>query len=81
MRFLADGERCVCELAAMVGADISTVSKHLSLLKQSGIVSDRKEGLQVFYRLRFRCVMKFLECVETVQQERQRETAADVSIN
>lgn len=73
---LSRGERCVCELTAMVGADISTVSKHLSVLKQAGIVSDRKEGLQVFYRLRFKCVLKFLDCVETMQGEQRREMAA-----
>ena len=31
-------ERCVCELAEMVGSDMSTVSKHLALLRQAGIV-------------------------------------------
>ncbi|MCL5271670.1 MAG: metalloregulator ArsR/SmtB family transcription factor, partial [bacterium] len=33
---LSKGERCVCELTEMVGADVSTVSKHLSVLKNAG---------------------------------------------
>ena len=33
-------ERCVCELTEMIGADISTVSKHLSVLRNAGIVRD-----------------------------------------
>ena len=41
---LSKGERCVCELTDMIGADISTVSKHLSVLKQAGIVQDEKRG-------------------------------------
>ena len=41
---LSKGERCVCELTAMVGADISTVSKHLTVLKSVGIVDDDKRG-------------------------------------
>ncbi len=65
---LSRGERCVCELTALVGADISTVSKHLSLLKKVGIVADRKDGLMVYYRLKIPCIMKFFECVEAVQQ-------------
>ena len=65
---LSRGERCVCELTAMVGADISTVSKHLSLLKKAGIVADRKEGLQVYYRLKTPCILRFFECVESVQE-------------
>jgi DNA-binding transcriptional ArsR family regulator len=65
---LARGERCVCELTAMVGADISTVSRHLSLLKGAGIVSDQKRGAQVFYRLRVPCALKFFDCVEAVMR-------------
>ena len=64
---LARGERCVCELQEMIDADFSTVSKHLSLLKSSGVVSDRKEGLKVFYRLRMPCITKFFDCIEEVE--------------
>lgn len=44
---LAKGEKCVCELRDLIGSDISTVSKHLSLMKEAGIVTDRKVGQQV----------------------------------
>ena len=54
---LSQGERCVCELREGVGADLSTVSKHLSVLKNAGIVEDDKRGLQVFYRLRVPCIL------------------------
>ena len=68
--FLVDelfkGERCVCELTEMVGADISTVSKHLSILKNAGIVKDEKRGQQVFYRLLCPCVLEFFGCVEEI---------------
>ncbi len=60
------GERCVCELTAMVGADISTVSKHLSLLKAAGIVQDDKRGNMVFYRVATPCITAFFDCVESV---------------
>jgi ArsR family transcriptional regulator len=60
------GERCVCELTEMVGADISTVSKHLSLLKNAGIVLDEKRGNQVYYRLRVPCILDFFRCIESV---------------
>jgi len=63
---LARQERCVCELTEMVGADTSTVSKHLSVLREAGIVSDEKRGLQVWYRLRVPCVLNFFGCVESV---------------
>jgi DNA-binding transcriptional ArsR family regulator len=60
------GERCVCELTEMVGVDMSTVSRHLAILKGVGIVEDDKRGAQVYYRLRVRCVLNFFECVESV---------------
>jgi ArsR family transcriptional regulator len=66
---LSERERCVCELAELVGSDISTVSKHLSILKNAGIVDDEKRGAMVFYRLRTRCVLRFLDCVEAMSRE------------
>lgn len=70
---LSRGERCVCELTEMIGADISTVSKHLAVLKNAGIVQDEKRGSQVWYKLRFPCVMSFLECVESVMRSAAEE--------
>ncbi len=59
-------EKCVCELQALIGADMSTVSKHLSLLRDAGIVLSDKRGLQVFYRLRVPCLLSFFSCVDAV---------------
>lgn len=65
---LAQRERPVAELAEMVGADMSTVSKHLSLLKGVGLLADRKAGNQVFYRLAAPCALDFFSCLESVLQ-------------
>ena len=64
--FVKDGEKCVCELQAEIGADISTVSKHLAVMKRAGLVADEKRGLQVYYTLLSPCVLNFFECVESV---------------
>ncbi|NWG12923.1 MAG: helix-turn-helix transcriptional regulator [Acidobacteria bacterium] len=61
---LAGGERCVCELTEMVGSDISTVSKHLSILKSEGIVRDEKRGAQVFYSITDFRVLRFVRQIE-----------------
>ncbi len=66
---LSDGEQCVCCLTALIGSDMSTVSKHLALLKNAGIIQDEKRGNQVFYRLKTPCVLNFLKCVERVIEE------------
>ena len=66
---LADGERCVQDLTELVGADQSTVSKHLAVLRQAGLVADRKEGNMSFYSLKVRCLRGFWSCVESVIKE------------
>jgi len=73
---LADGERCVCEFADAVDADFSTISKHLAVLKQAGIVEDDKRGKQVYYRLKVPCVLKFMSCVEAVIESQAKAQAA-----
>lgn len=71
---LIDGERCVCELTDLVGADISTVSKHLSVMKTAGWVEVEKRGLNRFYRLRCPCLMEFFRCVDLITQTRTRSS-------
>lgn len=63
------GEVCVCDLVELVGSDQSTVSKHLSVLKQAGLVEDRKDGQKSFYRLTCPCILDFFACTEQVLRE------------
>lgn len=76
---LAEGERCVCEFVEVINADFSTISKHLTVLKQAGIVEDEKRGKQVFYRLKVPCVLKFMDCVDAVLSAQAKEQAALLS--
>ncbi len=69
---LGAGEQCVCELQELVGSDMSTVSKHLSILKNAGLVETDKRGKQVYYSLRLTCAVGFLECVDRALKERTR---------
>ena len=48
---LLDGELCVCEIIAALELPQSTVSRHLAYLKRTGWVSDRKQGVWMYYRL------------------------------
>lgn len=48
---LRDGELCVCQLADFTNLAQSTVSKHMTILKQAGLVEARKSGRWVYYRL------------------------------
>jgi DNA-binding transcriptional ArsR family regulator len=78
---LSKGPMCVCDITARVGADTSTVSKHLSVMKAAGIVEDHKQGLQVHYHLKTPCVTRFFSCASGViraRAEDQRKTAASM---
>ena len=63
---LANGERCVRELNEMIEADMSTVSRHLAVLRNVGILSSERRGNQIFYRLECPCITSFYGCVESV---------------
>jgi len=52
VELLARGERCVCELQETLDAAQSRLSFHLKVLRDAGIVSDRRQGRWVFYSLR-----------------------------
>jgi ArsR family transcriptional regulator len=68
-----NGKHCVWELTKMVGVDMSTVSRHLAILKAVGIIEDHKRGAQVYYSIRIGCVLNFFDCVESVMKCNARD--------
>ncbi len=66
---LANGEHCVAELTALVGLDMSTVSSHLSVLKNVRIVEDERRGTQIFYALRKPCLLNIFCCLDEFHAE------------
>ncbi len=68
---LAHGERCVADLTQFIGCDASTVSNHLSILRNVGLIADERRGQQVFYRLATPCVTKVFACLEEVRATRE----------
>ena len=70
IEYLSEGERCVCEITEHLGARQPNVSRHLAVLLSMGIVTQRKEGLKMIYRLETLCILKFLSCVTEVVRER-----------
>ena len=69
---LNKGECSVGELTELVGSDLSTVSKHLALLRANGIVEDRRQGTTVYYRLLTPCVCNFFACATQVLKEKSK---------
>lgn len=63
---LSRGERCVCDLQALIGHDMSTVSKHLNVLRKAGLIVNERRGKQIYYRLKVPCILNFFHCIESV---------------
>ncbi|UCF36797.1 MAG: winged helix-turn-helix transcriptional regulator [Acidobacteriota bacterium] len=69
---LAERDLCVGELTEIVGADQSTVSKHLAVLKDAGFVEVEKRGTMSFYSIRCQCLDQFFGCIESVLRQKVR---------
>ncbi len=63
-RLFRQGPTCVCDLVDAFGCKQPIMSKHLLILKNVGLVEQRKEGLKVFYSLKTPCIMSFFECAD-----------------
>jgi ArsR family transcriptional regulator len=67
---LEKGEMTVTSITELVGADMSTVSRHLSVLHRAGILNRRREGNRMLYSLATPCVLDFFSCLRRmVSQE------------
>jgi ArsR family transcriptional regulator len=65
IEMLERSPRNVGELTEAIGADITTVSKHLSVLKRAGLVKDAKHGTYSEYSLVCDCVTHLVDCIES----------------
>ena len=66
---LGRGNLCVRDLQALVGSDMSTVSRHLFVLRSAGLLGSEKRGRRVFYALHFPCILEFLDCVDRALEQ------------
>ena len=63
---LRDGEQCVCHIEAVLGQRQSYISQHLMLLRKTGLVADRKDGLRVYYRVHDSSVYAVLDVARSL---------------
>ncbi len=68
---LREGEECVCHLTVLLGQRQPYVSQQLSYLREMGLISDRKDGLRVYYRVQDPRVFQLLDAVGQMIGEKQ----------
>lgn len=69
---LGDGEECVCHLIAMLDRRQAYVSQQLMLLREAGLIQDRKVGYRVYYRLRDPRIRPILRALSEANPPRRR---------
>jgi len=80
MQVLREGEACVCHLEAVLGQRQAYISQQLMRLRDAGLVTDRREGMNVFYSLTSASISTFLEAAYAMTGEAAGERGGDVEL-
>ena len=64
---LTQGEKCVNELTNLAGCDVTTLSKHLALMRRAGLLQCEKRGVNVFYQIACPCFLEFFRCIDLIK--------------
>lgn len=71
LEILRDGEQCVCHLEAVLGCRQAYISQHLMVLRDAGLVEDRRDGARIYYRVVKPEVFNLIEYVNQMSGVRQ----------
>ena len=67
MDILTQGEKCVNDLTNLAGCDVTTLSKHLAVMRRAGLLQCEKRGVNVFYQIACPCFLEFFRCIDLIQ--------------
>ena len=70
MERLTEGECCVNDLTALAGCDVTTLSKHLAVMKKAGLLVCEKRGVCVYYQIACPCFGEFFRCIDLISTSR-----------
>jgi DNA-binding transcriptional ArsR family regulator len=83
LELLKDGEHCVCHLEAYLGFRQAYISQQLSVLREAGLIQDRRDGWNIFYQVTDRRIYTVIDAVRAMTGERSQllENTAGVLCN
>jgi len=73
LEFLRGGERCICEIVPAINGEQSNISRHISLMQKSHLVTTRKDGVKVMVKVRDPKVFEILDSIGIVLKNRVSE--------
>jgi len=73
LEFLREGEKCICEIIPAINGEQSNISRHISLMQRSHLVSTRKDGVKVMVKVRDPRIFEILDQVNLVLKTQMQE--------
>jgi len=68
IELLRDGEACVCHIQAMLDQRQAYISQHLNILRQAGLVTCRKDGQRIYYKISDQKIFEVIDQLKTILQ-------------
>jgi ArsR family transcriptional regulator len=75
LRFLREGERCQCEIIPKMKEDQSNISRHLTHMRDMGILESRREGVSVYYKIKDKRIFRLLSLADQMIKAEIEEKA------
>jgi len=73
IELLREGEKCICEIIPAINGEQSNISRHISLMQKSHLVSTRKDGVKVMVKVRDPRIFEILDKVNLVLRTQMKE--------
>ena len=73
LELLREGEKCICEIIPAINGEQSNISRHISLMQKSHLVSTRKDGVKVMVKIRDPRIFEILDKVSVVLKTQMQE--------
>jgi len=77
LRILQDGEHCVCHMEAHLGYRQAYISQQLSVLREAGLIRDRRDGWNIFYSVNKPEIYEVLETIERISGKATKTQASE----
>lgn len=70
---LREGERCICEIVPAINGEQSNISRHISVMQKSHLISTRKDGVKVMVKVRDPEIFQILDRISAILKKQIRE--------
>jgi DNA-binding transcriptional ArsR family regulator len=74
LELLRNGEKCICEIVPALNGEQSNISRHISLMQKSHLVTTRKDGVKVMVKVRDPKIFEILDSVSLLLKKQIQET-------